>query len=84
MMSFITDAGSALSKIYNGKVDEPKMGLGSNAFAVSSKKSADGSWLPARNLGPDINSEVLDYCPFVDVSRGIFFFTSPSFEGGCL
>lgn len=43
MMSFITEAGGALSKIYNGKLDEVKTGLGSNAFAINSKKSTDGN-----------------------------------------
>lgn len=38
-------------------------------------KSSDGSWKPAQNLSL-INSEKLDYCPFVSFDRKIFFFTS--------
>jgi hypothetical protein len=39
-------------------------------------KDESGSWLPARNLGPKINSTALDYCPFFDFPRKIFYFTS--------
>jgi len=42
IMSFLTDASGALDKIYNGKLDELKTGLGSNAFALNSTKSTDG------------------------------------------
>jgi acyl-homoserine-lactone acylase len=42
IMSFLTEASGALDKIYNGKLDEVKTGLGSNAFAINSTKSADG------------------------------------------
>ena len=42
IMSALTDASGALSKIYKGKLDEVETGLGSNAFAINSKKSADG------------------------------------------
>ncbi|MBT8280482.1 MAG: PD40 domain-containing protein [Muriicola sp.] len=41
-----------------------------------SEKSPDGSWSPAQNLGPEINSEFLDYCPFVDLKHGNLYFTS--------
>lgn len=40
------------------------------------RKNTDGTWLPAKNMGPSINSEKLDYCPFVDISRNNFYFTS--------
>ncbi|MFT4969013.1 MAG: acyl-homoserine-lactone acylase [Chitinophagales bacterium] len=42
IMSFLTNASGALDQIYNGKLDEIKTGLGSNAFAINSTKSADG------------------------------------------
>lgn len=35
-----------------------------------------GAWMPAQNMGPGINSDKLDYCPFVDVARNTFYFTS--------
>ena len=40
------------------------------------KKNKDGSWTPAVNMGSDINSDKLDYCPFIDIPRGNFYFTS--------
>lgn len=41
-----------------------------------SKKLSDGSWSAARNLGPKLNSEFLDYCPFADLKAGNLYFTS--------
>jgi hypothetical protein len=40
-----------------------------------SKRLADGQWMKSENLKA-INSDKLDYCPFVDFSRGNFYFTS--------
>ncbi len=39
-------------------------------------KDTEGRWQKARNLGAKINSTALDYCPFIDFPRKIFFFTS--------
>ncbi|TNE54978.1 MAG: exo-alpha-sialidase [Bacteroidetes bacterium] len=41
-----------------------------------SRKDTAGNWAPARNMGKHINSDRLDYCPFVDFPRGNFYFTS--------
>ncbi len=41
-----------------------------------SRKDEYGNWKPAVNMGPLINSNKLDYCPFIDISRGNFYFTS--------
>jgi hypothetical protein len=41
-----------------------------------SRKDKNGSWTTAANMGPHINSDKLDYCPFIDISRGNFYFTS--------
>ncbi len=41
-----------------------------------SKKDNQGNWTKAVNMGPRINSDKLDYCPFVDFSRANFYFTS--------
>jgi len=41
-----------------------------------SRKDKKGNWSAAINMGPQINSEKLDYCPFIDISRGNFYFTS--------
>lgn len=41
-----------------------------------SVRSDDGSWLPAQHLGREINSNRIDYCPFVDSESGLLYFTS--------
>ena len=38
-------------------------------------KNENGKWQPAKNLGP-LNSDKLDYCPFVSFDKKILFFTS--------
>ena len=40
------------------------------------KKDKNGKWSDAINMGKKINSEKLDYCPFIDIKRGNFYFTS--------
>jgi len=40
-----------------------------------SRKDRNGQWEKAENLGPEINTNRLDYCPFV-VGDSILFFTS--------
>ncbi len=40
-----------------------------------SKKDASGKWQPAKNL-TYLNSEKLDYCPFVSFDKKLLFFTS--------
>jgi hypothetical protein len=41
-----------------------------------SLKDSSGVWESAVNMGPGINSEKLDFCPFVDKVRGNLYFTS--------
>lgn len=41
-----------------------------------STKTATGRWKQAEHLPAPINSEKLDYCPFVDLKSGILYFTS--------
>ena len=41
-----------------------------------SKKDANGNWQAAKNLGPTINSNKLDYCPFISFDKHFFVFTS--------
>jgi len=41
-----------------------------------SKKDAAGKWMEAKNMGSQVNSDKLDYCPFVDIERKNFYFTS--------
>ncbi len=50
-------------------------GMGSGDLYIS-YKNADGIWSLAENLGPEINSEKMDYCPYVDTNTNTLYFTS--------
>ncbi len=52
-------------------------GQGSGDLYISWKK--DDIWQKAQNLGKEINSKSMDYCPFVD-SKGNLYFTSKRSE----
>ncbi|NQT26053.1 PD40 domain-containing protein [candidate division KSB1 bacterium] len=41
-----------------------------------SYQNGDGSWTPARNLGPAVNSASLDYCPALSPDGKYLFFSS--------
>lgn len=41
-----------------------------------SKKDENGKWSRAQNMGNIVNSDKLDYCPFIDFPRNTFYFTS--------
>jgi len=41
-----------------------------------SRRTAAGEWKSAQNMGPEINSVGLDYCPFVDPGKSMLYFTS--------
>jgi len=41
-----------------------------------SKKDKTGKWGDSKNLGDIVNSDKLDYCPFIDIPRNNFYFTS--------
>ena len=41
-----------------------------------SKMDDNGKWLKAKNMGAIINSEKLDFCPFIDWNNNNFYFTS--------
>ena len=51
-------------------------------------RDEDGAWSAAQNMGPEINSKALDYCPFISADGEYFFFSSrrahekPYPEGG--
>lgn len=49
-------------------------GYGGGDLYISYRKN--GAWTKAVNLGPKINSSVLDYCPTVSPDGKYFFFTS--------
>lgn len=41
-----------------------------------SQKDDTGQWSKAKNVGESINSDKLDYCPFIDWNEQMFYFTS--------
>lgn len=49
-------------------------GMGGGDLYISTKSNS--IWQKAVNLGPGINSSKLDYCPYLDIKRGNFYFTS--------
>lgn len=50
-------------------------GLGSGDLYISHKKE-NGTWAEAQNMGPEVNSKYMDYCPFVDIQSRRLYFTS--------
>jgi hypothetical protein len=50
-------------------------GIGSGDLYISYKNS-DGVWTKAKNLGAEVNSSKMDYCPFVDTRTNSLYFTS--------
>jgi hypothetical protein len=50
-------------------------GFGSGDLYMSIKDSK-GIWAKAKNLGSEINSDKMDYCPFVDSKTNTLYFTS--------
>lgn len=52
-----------------------KDGLGSGDLYVS-VMDRKGNWEKAVHLGKEINSKYMDYCPFVDITNGVLYFTS--------
>ncbi len=58
-----------------------KDGFGSGDLYISFKDD-NQNWSKAINLGKDINSEYMDYCPFIDTKTKTLYFTSKrsSFE----
>ncbi len=51
-----------------------KDGFGSGDLYISRKK--DGAWQMAKNLGLNINSKAMDYCPFYNARTNTLYFTS--------
>jgi Tol biopolymer transport system component len=50
-------------------------GVGSGDLYISYRRP-DNSWKQAINLGPKINSDKIDYCPFVGADGSTLYFTS--------
>ncbi|MEO8773322.1 MAG: hypothetical protein ABI263_05625 [Gelidibacter sp.] len=55
---------------YNGEG-----GFGSGDLYISHKMK-DGAWSPSENMGPTINTDKMEYCPFVDMTTKTLYFTS--------
>ena len=55
--------------------------LGGGDIYISHKLD-DGSWSQAQNMGYSINSDKLDYCPFVTYDGKYLFFTSERIDRG--
>ena len=49
-----------------------------------SKKKPDGTWSESKNMGEQINSNKLDYSPFVDFNQDFLYFTSERSESDSL
>ncbi len=50
-------------------------GFGGGDLYIS-RKDANGKWTKSKNLGATINSDKLDFCPFIDWKSRNFYFTS--------
>ncbi|MDH3269521.1 MAG: hypothetical protein OEM46_11785, partial [Ignavibacteria bacterium] len=50
-------------------------GFGSGDLYIS-HKTPDSLWTKAKNLGAGINSDKMDYCPFVNIKSNMLYFTS--------
>ncbi len=50
-------------------------GLGSGDLYIS-RKDDQGEWKAAENMGDQINTRFMEYCPYYDTSAGTLYFTS--------
>ncbi len=50
-------------------------GFGSGDLYIS-RRDGDGNWTKAHNLGAEINTKFMEYCPFYDEEHEILYFTS--------
>lgn len=50
-------------------------GLGSGDLFIS-YKDKNGEWEKAKNMGAEVNSTLMDYCPFYDAKTETLYFTS--------
>lgn len=66
--AYIDPEGTCL--IFSGY--EREDGFGSGDLYIS-RRGSDGTWSKAQNLGSKINSDRLDFCPFVDAEGNLYF-----------
>lgn len=69
--AYVSPNGNTLVFSSYGRQD----GLGGGDLYISHKDDT-GRWGQAENLGPNINSKYLDYCPFIDQKSNTLFFSS--------
>jgi len=53
-----------------------KDGFGSGDLYISYKNKSTNEWSKAKNMGDLVNSDKMDYCPFVDTNSNTLYFTS--------
>lgn len=81
-LSFMTDASGAMEKIYDGKLDSIRIpGIGSNAFAINSKKSADGRTYLGINPHMQMTGTFSFYETHLQSEEGLNMY-GPVFQGG--
>ena len=81
-LSFMTDAAGAMQKIYDGKLDEIDLkGLGSNAYAINSKKSTDGHTYLCTNPHMQMNGTFSFYEAHLNSDEGLNMYGA-IFHGG--
>lgn len=52
-----------------------KDGFGSGDLYLS-KRDEHGQWMPSKNMGSNINTKYMEYCPFYDDNTSTLYFTS--------
>jgi acyl-homoserine-lactone acylase len=81
-LSFMTESATAMQKIYEGKFDEIDLkGLGSNAFALNSKKSTDQSTYLCINPHMQMNGTFSFYEVHLNSQEGLNMYGA-IFHGG--
>lgn len=67
---FVSPDESYIIHVASGRPD----GVGGGDLYISFRQ-ADGTWSPGVNMGPEINTPEIDYCPMVTPDGKYFFFT---------
>ncbi len=77
------DSGNTAGGEYNALVapDESWLVLGRDGGLLVSFRRPDGSWTRARDLGPGVNGQGMNYCPALSPDGRYLFFTSTRWPG---
>jgi len=68
--AFVAPDESFLMFTSFGRADD----LGGGDLYISFRQN--GKWSSAQHMGEHINSDRIDYCPFIDIPNGVLYFTS--------